>query len=151
MNLKEKIKGDFIEAFRQKDGDKKAVLSMINSDIKNTEIELKLRDEGLADDKVVEIIRRNIKQRKDAIDKYQQGGREELAEKEQKEMNILKKYLPAELSSEKIREVIKKIVEESDAQDMSQMGMVMGNVMKEFKGQVDGNVVRKIVTELLQK
>ncbi|MCK5081208.1 MAG: GatB/YqeY domain-containing protein [Candidatus Moranbacteria bacterium] len=151
MSLKEKIKGDFIEAFRQKDGDKKAVLSMINSDIKNAEIEFKLRDKGLADDKVVEIIRRNIKQRKDAIDKYQQGGREELAEKEQKEMDILKVYLPAELSSEKIREVAEKVVQESNVQDMSQMGMVMGNVMKELKGQVDGNIVRKIVTELLQK
>ena len=150
MSLKEKIKNDFVEAFRQKDFEKKSVLSMINADIKNAEIELKLRDEGLADDKVIEIIRRNIKQRKDAFDKYKQGDREELALKEQKEIEILKDYLPAELSSEKIKEVVEGVIKENKVRDMSQMGLVMGGVMKELGNQADGSVVREIVTELLQ-
>jgi len=151
MSLKETIKKDFVEAFRNKDLEKKAVLGMINSEIKNAEIELKVREDGLNDEQVLDVIKRGVKQRKDSIAKYQEGGREELAEKEKKELEILQAYLPEELSPEKVREAVEEVLKETGANDMSQMGMVMGSVMKKLDGQADGNVVREIVTELLQK
>ena len=151
MSLKETIKKDFVEAFRNKDLEKKAVLGMINSEIKNAEIDLKAREEGLNDDQVLDVLKRGVKQRKDAIEKYKAGGRDELAEKEQKELDILKEYLPEELSVEKVQEVAEEVVKEIGAQDMSQMGAVMGAVMKKLQGQADGNLVREIVTKLLQK
>ena len=151
MSLKEIIKKDFVEAFRQKNVEKKSVLSMLNSEIKNAEIELKIREDGLSDEKVLEIIKRGVKQRKDAINKYTVGERSDLAEKERKELDILKVYLPAELSLDKVEEVVQSVIVETKTQDMSQMGMVMGKVMQKLKGQADGTVVRKIVTKLLQK
>jgi hypothetical protein len=151
MNLKEKIKKDFLEAFKNKEVEKKAVLSMLNSEIKNAEIELKNREEGLNDDQVMVVIKKNVKQRKDAVEKYQAGGRPELAEKEQKEIEILQQYLPEELSQDKIQKVVQEIIEKTGARDMSEMGKVMGLVMKELQGQADGNIVRDMVTEFLQK
>ena len=151
MNLKETIKKDFLEAFKNKETEKKSVLSMLNSEIKNAEIDLKNREEGLNDEQVIAVIKKNVKQRKDAVEKYQTGGRPELAEKEQKEIEILQQYLPEELSQEKIREVVEKILEKTEVQDMSEMGKVMGLAMKELQGQADGNIVREIVTEILQK
>lgn len=151
MSLKETIKKDFLEAFRNKDLEKKAVLSMINSEIKNAEIELKNREEGLNDEQVLAVIKKGVKQRKDAIEKYTAGGREELAEKEQKELEILKEYLPAELSLEKIEETVQEVIKETGADDISSMGQVMGETMKRLQGQADGNTVREIVTKFLQK
>jgi hypothetical protein len=73
----------------------------------------------------------------------------DLVEKEQKELDILKEYLPEELSPEKIEEVVKAVIEKTGAQDISSMGAVMGATMKELKGQADGNLVREIVAKLL--
>lgn len=151
MSLKETIKKDFLEAFKNKEAERKAVLSMLNSEIKNAEIELKNREEGLNDDQVIAVIKKNVKQRKDAVEKYQAGGRPELAEKEQKEIEILQQYLPEELSQEKIQEVVEEIIEKTGAQDISEMGKVMGSVMKELQDQADGNIVREIVAKILQK
>ncbi len=151
MSLKENIKKDFVEAFRQKNTEKKSVLSMLNSEIKNVEISLKLREEGLSDEQVIEVIKRAVKQRKDAVAKYTEGNRPELAEKEQVEIDILKVYLPAELSFEKIKEVVQEVMVKNDIKDASQMGLAMGESMKALQGQADGNVVRKIVMELLQE
>ncbi len=151
MSLKETIKKDFLEAFKAKNLEKKSVLSMINSEIKNAEIEFGNREEGLNDSQVLDVIKKAVKQRKDAIEKYESGDRLDLAEKEQKELDILKKYLPEELSSEKIEEIVKKAIEKTGAQDISSMGLVMGEAMKEAKGQADGNVVRELVTKFLQK
>jgi hypothetical protein len=151
MSLKETIKKDFVEAFRNKNLDKKGVLSMVNSEIKNAEIEFGNREEGLSDEQVLDVIKKGVKQRRDAIEKYKAGDRMDLVEKEQKELDILKEYLPEELSPEKIEEVVKAVIEKTGAQDISSMGAVMGATMKELKGQADGNLVREIVTKFLQK
>jgi hypothetical protein len=151
MSLKETIKKDFVEAFRNKNLDKKGVLSMVNSEIKNAEIEFGNREEGLSDEQVLDVIKKGVKQRRDAIEKYKAGDRVDLVEKEQKELDILKEYLPEELSPEKIEEVVKAVIEKTGAQDISSMGAVMGATMKELKGQADGNLVREIVTKFLQK
>jgi uncharacterized protein YqeY len=149
MSLKETIKKDFVEAFRNKNLDKKGVLSMVNSEIKNAEIEFGNREEGLSDEQVLDVIKKGVKQRRDAIEKYKAGDRVDLVEKEQKELDILKEYLPEELSPEKIEEVVKAVIEKTGAQDISSMGAVMGATMKELKGQADGNLVREIVAKLL--
>ena len=150
MRLKETIKKDFLEAFRNKDVEKKSVLSILNSEIKNAEIDLGSREEGLSDNDVLVVVKKSAKQRKDSITKYKEGGRPELAEKEALELEILKKYLPAELDSNKIREVVTAVISEIGAQDISEMGSVMSKSMQALRGEADGNIVREITTELLQ-
>jgi uncharacterized protein YqeY len=151
MSLKEKIKKDFLEAFRNKELEKKSVLSMLNSEIKNAEIELKVREEGLTDDQTLAVIKKKVKQGKDSVEKYKAGERPELAEKEQKEVEILQQYLPEELGEDEIEKIVKEVIEENKIEDSSKMGMVMGVAMKRLQGQADGNVVRKIASKLLQK
>jgi len=151
MSLKETIKKDFIEAFRNKDVEKKSVLSILNSEIKNAEIDLGSREAGLSDEEVLIVVKKSAKQRKDSIAKYKDGGRPELAEKELLELEILRNYLPDELDPNKIREVVKSVIAEIGARDISEIGSVMGKAMQALKGEADGNVVREITTELLQK
>jgi len=151
MSLKETIKKDFLEAFKNKELEKKSVLSILNSEIKNVEIDFKSREEGLNDEQVLTVIKKKVKQGKDSIEKYRIGGRPELAEKEQKEIDILQQYLPEELTEEEVEKIVKEIIKENKIDDPSKIGMAMGSAMKKLQGQADGNIVRKIVNKLLQK
>lgn len=115
----------------------------------DAEIEKKKKEEGLADAEVIEVLSRAVKQRKDAAEQYVAGGRQELADKEKKEIEIISAYLPEQLSEDKIREIIKNVISETGASSKADMGKVMGQAMGKLKGQADGSVVKKIVEELL--
>ncbi len=151
MSLKEKIAQDFVQAFKEKNLEKKGVLSMVRSEIKNKEIELGKKEDGLSDKEIVEVLGRAIKQRKDSVQQYSKGGREELASKEQNEINILKKYLPEQMSDEAIETEVKKAIEELKVHGECNLGKVMGLSMSKLKGAVDGTKVREIATSLLEK
>lgn len=151
MSLKKKISDDFTKAFKNKETAKKDVLSLLNSEIKNKEIELGKRDEGLSDQEVICVIQKAVKQRKDSVRQYKDGGREELAKSEQQEIDVLQEYLPKQLSDEEVEQKIKKIVDESGAEGMSDMGMVMGRSMADLKCQADGSKVKEIVQTLLKE
>ena len=129
---------------------KRDVLRMLDSAIKNVEIEKKKREEGLSDDEVLEVIARSVKQRQDSIRQFQQGGRAELAEKEKQELEILKNYMPEQLSEDEIRAVVKEIIVSSGVVSSADMGKIMGQAMGKLKGKADGNIVRKIVGEELK-
>jgi uncharacterized protein YqeY len=103
----------------------------------------------LSDAEALSVIRRLVKQRKDSIDQFEKGGRPELAASEKAEMVILEEFLPAQMSEDKIREIVLKKKEEMGAIDKSKMGIFMGAVMKETAGQADGSLVKKIVEEVL--
>jgi hypothetical protein len=150
MQLKNKIIEDFKEAFRGGDKEKKAVLSGINSEIKNKEIELGKREQGLGDEEVLQIIKKALKQREDSTLQYKEGGREDLAEKEIKEAEILKNYLPEQMGDEEIEAKVKEVIEKMEAQGSDDLGKVMGVAMKELKNSADGNKVREIAQKLLQ-
>ncbi|MCK4891773.1 MAG: GatB/YqeY domain-containing protein, partial [Candidatus Pacebacteria bacterium] len=119
MDLRDKIKNDLKDAMKSGDNVTRDVLRMLNSDIKNVEIDLK---KELADDDVVKIIKRNIKSRKDSIEQYKKGNREDLAVQEEKELKILEKYMPEQMSEEEIRKIIIDIVKKSEASGASDFG-----------------------------
>jgi len=150
MSLKEKIIQDFKKAFKEKDQERKSTLEQVLSEIRNKEIELKKREEGLSDEEMVEVVGRAIKQRKDAMEQYQKGDREDLYEKEKKELEILLQYLPQQLSEEEIRREVIKTIDQLGAKGKEDFGKVMGVVMGKLKGKADGNLVKKVVEESLK-
>ncbi len=107
------------------------------------------KGESLTDEESLKILKSAAKQLKEAIDQYQKGGRDDLAEEEAYELSLLEKYLPEQLSEEIIRETVKNIVENTGAESIQDMGQIMGAAMKEFAGSVDGKLVQKIVQEEL--
>lgn len=148
--LKQKIIDDLKNAMKAGDTATRDTLRMLDSMIKNVEIEKKKREEGLTDEETQEVIARAIKQRKDSASQYASGGREDLAQKENGEIEILSRYMPEQMSEEEVRAEVKKIIAEVGAISKSEIGKVMGKAMNHFKGKADGNLVKKIAQEELQ-
>ena len=115
-----------------------------------TEEEL-IKESELADEQIIEVISSEIKKRKDAITLYEKGNRPELADKEQKEIEVLKKYLPEQLSDEELRKLIQESVDKTGASEMKDMGKVMADLNPKIKGKADSGEVSKIVREVLSK
>ncbi len=149
--LEQKIKEDLQKAILARDVEKRDVLRMIDSMIKNEKIELKKKNEELSNDEIIKIITRAVKQRKDSVKQYTKGGRKDLAEKEEMEIEILRPYLPKQLSEDELRNIIKEVASQMNAQGVNDLGKVMGVVMGKAKGKADGNLVRKIVLQELEK
>ena len=95
------------------------------------------------------IIGREIKKRKEAVEAYTQAGREESAQKEQTELDILGAYQPEQMNEDEIRKIVKNAIEQTGATSMQDMGKLMGVIMPQVKGKADGNLVKKIVRENL--
>ncbi|NTU67032.1 MAG: GatB/YqeY domain-containing protein [Candidatus Moranbacteria bacterium] len=148
MMLKQQILEDLKSAMREGNAEKRDTLRMLDSMVKNTEIDKKKREEGLSDEEVQEVVMKAIKQRKDAIAQYVEGGREELADKEKKEIEFLSAYMPSQLSEDEVRKIVQETIAEAGDSDM---GKMMGAAMAKLKGKADGAVVRKIVEEELKK
>jgi uncharacterized protein YqeY len=149
--LKQKITQDLLTAMKAGDTLKRDVLRMLDAMIKNTEIEKLKKAEGLTDSEVQEVISRAVKQRKDAAAQYTAGNRPELAEKENKEIEILLAYLPKQLSEDEVRQIVAEIIAKVGATSKADIGKIMGPVMGKLKGLADGNLVKKIVEEKLQQ
>ncbi|OGD55995.1 hypothetical protein A2V71_00025 [Candidatus Berkelbacteria bacterium RBG_13_40_8] len=148
MILKEQIDQDLIEAMKNHNDSAVSVLRMLKSAIHNWEISSKKEPQ---DADIVAVTQGQIKSRKDSIELYRKGNRQELADKEQKEIDILTRYLPEQMSEDTIREIVKKAISELSASGMQDMGKVMGKVMGEVKGKADGSMVSSIVKEELSK
>lgn len=103
----------------------------------------------LSDADALAVIKRAVKQRKDSIEQFEKGGRTDLVEKEQAELAVLEEYLPEQASAEDIEKVARAKMEEMNVNDSSQMGPLLGAVMKEFAGNADGAEVKQIVEKLL--
>lgn len=151
MSLKEQILNDQKTALKEKNELLLSTLRLLNAAIKNAEIEKRAKKPDqpeLTDEEIIQVISRQVKQRQDSISEYEKGGRQDLAEKEKQEMAILQKYLPEQLSEEKITETVEKIIKEMQATP-ADFGKVMKNVMAKLKGKAQGDVVSKIVKEKL--
>ena len=109
----------------------------------------KTPQDKLTDDEAIAVIRRLVKQRKDSIEQFEKGQRQDLADNEKLEMKVLEEFLPAQMSEEKIREIVLKKKEELNP-TKEKLGIFMGAVMKETAGQADGAMVKRIVEEVLQ-
>src|SRR3989338_6343544 len=106
--------------------------------------------EQISDEDALAVIKRAVKQRKDSIEQFRAGNREDLAQKEEAELKILETYMPAQMSREQIEVVAKQVKEKLGITDKSKMGQFVGAVMKELKGQADGAVVKEVVESILQ-
>lgn len=115
-----------------------------------TEIAELEKQSQVTDDEVLEVIAGEVKKRKEAIEQFKTGGREDLAQKEKSEMDILAIYLPEQASEDEIRAEVQKTIAELNAQGPKDMGKVIGAVMAKLKGRTEGGMVSKIVKELLQ-
>ncbi|MCK5589288.1 MAG: GatB/YqeY domain-containing protein [Candidatus Pacebacteria bacterium] len=149
MTIKEQIKTDLITAMKAHDEVAKNTLKGLVSAFTNQVIS----DGGtpqseVTDDTALNVIKRSIKQRKDAISQFENGGRADLADNEKAELNILEKYLPEQMSEEEILKIAQKKKKELNIEDQSKMGILVGSVMKETAGNADGSVVSQIVKSL---
>lgn len=154
--LKEKIQNNAKEALKNKEQFRLGVLRLVLAAIATKEKEKKFKEKiegeaNLSDEEVIDVISFEIKKRKDAILLYNQGNRPELAEKEEKEIEIIKNYLPEQLSEDEIKKIIKEAVEKTGAKEMRDMGKVMAEINPKIKGKADGGEVSKIVKEILLK
>ena len=107
------------------------------------------KGEDLTKEECIQILQSSVKQLKDSIEQYEKGGRDDLAKVEAFELKLIEKYLPKQLSEEEIRISVQKTIKSTGAKSMQDMGRVMGSVMKNLAGAVDGKVVQKIVQEKL--
>ncbi|HHD92672.1 MAG TPA: GatB/YqeY domain-containing protein [Candidatus Portnoybacteria bacterium] len=148
--LRKKILSEIKVAMKSGDTVKRDTLRMLDSMIKNVEIEKKKRKTGLSEEEIQEVIARAIKQRKDAINQYSAGDRSDLAQKEKDEIKILSVFAPRLLSEKEIKEIVEKAIVEIGATSSAELGQVMGVVMKRVKNRADGQIVRKIVQEKLK-
>jgi uncharacterized protein YqeY len=147
--LKERIENDLRQAQKEKEKTTVSTLRMLNAAILNAEIAAMRKK--FQDEDVMTVIRQEVKKYKDSIEEYKKGEREDLVKKEEEELKILMKYLPAELSEEEIRKIVEEKVNELGASGPGDFGKVMGAVMKEIAGRAGGDKVGKIVKEMLEK
>ena len=147
--FEKKIQQDFVDALKKGDTKVVDVLRMLKSSIQNKKVE-KGKDASLSEDDYVVLLRRMIKQRKEAAEQYEAVGAIDRAEQERAEVSILEKYLPEQLSEEQILQLAKKIIEETGAKGISDLGKVMGKLMPHVKGKADGATVRNVVERLLR-
>lgn len=144
--IQETIENDLKAAQKQKEVLSVSVLRLALAAIHNQEIEKK---EKLTDEEVVKVLRNEVKQRKESIEAFRKGKREELVSKEEEELKILSKYLPQELSVEELEKITSEVISSPGACPLSDFGKVMGQVMERVKGRGDGAVVAKVVKDRL--
>ena len=147
MSLKEQLMSDFKDAMKAKDEVRKNTISFARAAVKQYEIDNRkeLDDEG-----IVAILAKRVKMRKDALSDFEKAGRMDLADAYKQEIEVLQKYLPAQLSADEIRDIVKATAAELGIEGGKQnMGKLMGAVMGKVKGVADGNDVRKVIEEFL--
>lgn len=148
MPLEEQIQTDLKTAMKSGEKDTVTTLRSLLAQIKDERIKLRTKRETTEDD-VIKVVLSAVKKRKEAIELYKQGNREDLVKKEQDELTILQKYLPEQLSEEEITEIIDKIIAEVNASSIKDLGRVMGAAMGQLKGKADGKLVQNLVRQRL--
>ena len=146
MSVMEQLNHDMKQAMKDKSVLKLSVIRMVKATIKNEEIKL---GRDLSDDEVLTILTRELKQRRDSLHEFEKAGREDLATKTRDELDIILAYMPAQLSEDEIRQIVREAVAAFGATSKKEMGKVMGAIMPKVKGKADGNLVQQIVSEEL--
>lgn len=145
-DLTEKIRTELTAAMKARDAERLSTLRMLQSSFKYQQIEV---GHELSDEEAMTVIRKAVKQRLDSIEQFTKGNRPELAEKERREMELLKTWLPPELTDEEIETGVREIVTSTGAQSKKDMGKVMKEASAKYKGRVDGKKIQEIVARLL--
>ena len=147
MLLKQQLLDDMKEAMRAKEKIRLNTIRMLRGQIKNREIE---QGGELSDDEVLQVLSTAEKTRKEAIELYRRGNREDLAAQEETELAVIRGYMPERLSEDELRAFIGQVVAEVGAEGMRDMGKVMGAIMPKVRGRADGQIVNRLVKEGLQ-
>ena len=147
MSLLQNITDEMYLSMKSGDKEKANTLRTLISKLRDQQIKLR---KDISDEEALKIIKTLVKQRKESAEIYSKAGREELAEKENFEISILDNYLPKLISEEDVLSLIKKIVDETNAKDLSDIGKVMPLVMQRGKGKVDGKIANRILRSLLE-
>lgn len=144
--IHEQIKKEIKEAMLKKETLRLLTLrGLLTAFVNELIVKKKKPNEILSDEDALNIIKRSVKQRKDSIQQFKNGNREDLAKSEEAELAILETYLPKMMNEEEIKAVVIKIIEKMGATDKTKIGMLTGAIMKELKGKADGSIVKKII------
>ncbi|CAM3116076.1 GatB/YqeY domain-containing protein [Paenibacillus lupini] len=147
MNLSDRLTDDMKQAMKNQDKFKLTTIRMIRAAIKNLEIDLK---RPLEDTEVVDILSREIKQRKDSLQEFSKAGRDDLVTDLSAEIEIISQYLPVQLTEEEIKAIVTQTIQELGASSKAEMGKVMGALLPKTKGRADGKLVNQYVQQFLQ-
>ncbi len=145
--VREQLRSDLRDAMRAKDVPRRSTIRMLEAAIKNAEIEK--RGAELPESDVLAILQRQVKQRRESIEQFEKGGRDDLAEIERVEIAIIEQYLPRQLSREEVTERARAVIDQVGASGPGDRGKVMGMLMKELRGEADGSLVNAVVGQLL--
>ncbi len=143
MSLRQNIENKMKEALRSKDTETLSLFRLLLNSIKNTEIE---RKQELTDEEVITVLEKEAKQRRDSITEYEKGNRQDLADKEKKELEVIESFLPEKMTEEEIRSIVK---EKIASMPEANFGQAMGLIMSELKGKADGGLVQRVVKKEL--
>lgn len=146
MSFLNKLKEDVFASLKSGEKDKAGILQLAVSAIKNESI---AKGKELDETEELLVLRKEAKKIQDSIEQYSAAGRNDLAETEKSQLEVIKSYLPADMSVEDVEKVVKEEIDSMGANSMRDMGRVMGSVMKRLQGQVDGNIVKEIVQKNL--
>ena len=148
--MREKINQALKQAMKDQDKRRIGTLRLVNAAIKDRDIAARSKDRnGVSDDEIIEILARMIKQRRDSIAAFEEGGRSELAAQEQEEIDIVTEFLPKQLDEDEIREICTSVIAELGAQGLKDMGRTMGELKKRYTGQMDFSKASRMVKEML--
>jgi uncharacterized protein len=147
-DLKSRLNSAFIEAQKAKDVIRLSALRMVRAEVKNKEIDKK---QELSDEEIIQVLNSSVKKRRESIEMFEKGGRDDLVSKEKRELAVIMEFLPEQLSEDKIREIVLKVIKNTSATSIKDMGNVMKEVMKEAKGKAEGKLVSHFVKEELDK
>ncbi|MBH5318136.1 GatB/YqeY domain-containing protein [Paenibacillus sp. GSMTC-2017] len=147
MNLSERLTDDMKQAMKSQEKFKLSTIRMMRASVKNLEIDLK---RPLDDNEVLDILSREIKQRKDSLQDFKKAGREDLVTGLEAEIEIISHYLPEQLTEEEIQEIVRQTIHELGASSKADMGKVMSALMPKTKGRADGKLVNQAVQQFLQ-
>ena len=146
MTIKDKLKNDLVAAMKEKDAVRKNVVQLIKAGILQVEKDKRIT---LDEEGVLDVIAKQLKQRRDSLPDYEKSGREDLIAQLKREMELLMEYLPKQLTKEELTEIVKEAVLETGATTIKDMGKIMAAVMPKTKGRADGKEINLIARELL--
>lgn len=146
MSLKEQIMNDLKHYMKEKNEAALNAIRLLRADIKNAEID---KRKELSDEEVLQIISSSIKKRKESIEMYKKGSRQDLVDKETEEIKVIEKYLPVQLSDEEIRILIKETIDEEEETNKKNFGVIMKKVIGKIKNRAEGSKVNRLVKEII--
>ncbi|GFN34707.1 GatB/YqeY domain-containing protein [Tepidimicrobium xylanilyticum] len=147
MSLKEKLMEDLKTSMKNKNTVRKNAITMIRAAIKQAEVDRRIE---LNDEEILEIISKQVKEKKNALEDFKKGQRQDLVDLTEQEIEILLEYLPKQLTDEELKEIVVETINEVKAKDIKDMGKIMKSIMPKIKGRADGSRVNEVVRQVLK-